>query len=746
LKKIAILLILSFNFLYSSYIVSNIEFNGIYHLSKDSAYELLPFQNGSYVSDKEINQAIKKLFQQNYFNDIWVEYFEQNETLIFNCVEKSTISRVSLKGFMDSDEERQKELLQIKKGDFLDRAKIEESKKRVLEAMNYRGTVDNIVDVKETKLDNGTTQLEFIAREGEEIIITKLNLEGAKSLPFEDIEDEMSNRQKEGFGWFFGRNSGEMKMKELELDRMKIRDFYMQHGYLDVVVSEPLADIDFNRYKSELTYHIEEGKPYSIASINIVIDKDNIIDINQTLDSLLLKTGDIFNIKKFRKSMQKLKYAVADKGYAFVEINPDIQKDRDKHKVSITFYVTSGERVKIRNVIVSGNRVTLDRVVRREVYLAPGDYYSLTDIRDSKNALGRLGYFDKVDIEEKRISPNEMDLIVKVEEGRTGMVQIGGGYSTYLGFTFDAGISDKNVFGSGINLGFSLQYSKISTNYSITISNPRINDSLYSGSFSLNHSKTEYTYYTVKDAGFGLSVGKKFTRNIKGSVGYNYSDVSYEDVDDSFDIDSDYTESYIKSSISLGATYNTTDDYFVPREGVILSDYVEYAGVGGDAKFVRNTLSFSAYQGFEDYLDYDLILRYKSRFKTIKDNGYVPLNESIYMGGVGTVRGYRLYAFPDRDITRNLGVKPVKALNSFTNSLEMSIPLSKKSKLRLTGFVDYGWLGVNRIDDIVDRGGYGVALEWLSPMAPIQFIFARPFNDKPGDDISKFEFIMGRRF
>jgi outer membrane protein insertion porin family len=113
------------------------------------------------------------------------------------------------------------------------------------------------------------------------------------------------------------------------------------------------------------------------------------------------------------------------------------------------------------------------------------------------------------------------------------------------------------------------------------------------------------------------------------------------------------------------------------------------------------------------------------------------------MGGISSVRGYDPYSFPDRGIEK---YKSIKALKSFTNSIEASIPLSEKAKLRLTGFVDYGWIGTERIDNIADRGGYGMVIEWLSPMAPIQFVFARTFNDKETDSTSRFEFMLGRRF
>ena len=724
------------------YTVSQIEFKGLYHLSEDSAKEIILFGVGE-VSPKEIDSAIINLYKQGYFQDVYADYSLDNQKLTFHLQEKPMISRVSLKGFLDNQEEQQNELLTVKKGSVLDEQRVEENRLRIIEAMNFKGTVDNIVEVEKELIDNGSIDLKFVAREGENIVIDKLNLYGANSFTQDEIEAELTNREREFLGWLIGRDDGKMKIRELQLDSMKIREFYMKNGFLDVKVSKPFAEIDFDNYRATLSFHIDEGSQYRVRDISIDID-ENVTDVNSVKSRLLLKSSDKFNVTRLRKDMESIKRSIADKGYAFVEVSPDIDKVENSDEVDIKYIATVGEQVYIRDVFVSNNNRTMDRIIRREVYLAPGDKYNLTDLIDSKSALGRLGYFESVDIEEKRVSDNEMDLIISVKESPTGTIQIGGGYSSYSGALFDAGIQDRNIFGSGMNVGLNMQYSQLSTNYSLSLTNPRINDSLYSGGISVYQNEFEYDYgedeYTSKDIGFGLNVGRRFTRNIRATLGYNYSDTKYNNVSSDF---IDLLESYSKSSLSLNLSYDTTDDYFVPRKGILLTDRVEFAGLGGDAKFLKNTLSFGAYKGLEDYIDFDLILRYKARVRTLDDRGFIPINESFHMGGVSSVRGYESFAFPDRD---NDLYKSFLGKKSFTNSLEASLPISQKARLRMTFFVDYGWLSNESWFEEFDRGGYGTALEWISPMAPIQFIFSRPFNDKTGDKISKFEFTIGQRF
>ena len=497
----------------------------------------------------------------------------------------------------------------------------------------------------EEHLDNGSIKVTFTVNEGEEIVIERLDYSGVVGLDSDLFNDVIANKEREFMGWFWGQNDGEMKLSDLSYDPLRIRDLYMQYGYMDAKVDEPFVRVNFNHYTADMSYQIEEGEVYTISAITIN-QLQHVIDDEKIQEIISLEKGEAFNIKTFREDAEKIKTLIADLSYAFVQVTPDLRKNKEDHTVEVVFKITPGDKVKIRNIVISGNNRTLDRIIRRELYLGPNDMYSLTDLKDSRNSLGRLGFFESNTIEEKRIDNSTMDLIVKVKEAPTGNIQLGGGYGSYGGLLITVAVDDRNIWGSGINVGIKAEKSEMTQNYSFSISNPRLNDSDFSGNFSIFKSLYEYNDYTVNTDGVTIGSGHRFSRHISGYLGYSFSANSY-DVDDRLDVNEAALynfESYAKSSIVISSSFDNTDDYYLPREGFSMSQNFEKSGLGADANFFKSRTKFSKYLGLQDYLDFDAIFRYKARFNTVIDNGYIPLAEKFYMGGIGSVRGYESYS------------------------------------------------------------------------------------------------------
>ena len=721
--------------------VESIKYDGMVHISEPVALRMLDFEVGNDVDEKTIDDAIQKYFKQGYFDDIYAEVSDGN--IVFYCKEKPIISQVELKGWKDDDDEVKTSVVQIKKGSLYNEAKLEDAKRRILQEINKDGKIDSVVEIEKEYLDNGSMKVTFVVNEGETITIDKLEYSGVKGLDSDDFDSVIANKEHEFMGWMWGRNDGEMHLADLEYDPLRIRDYYMQNGYLDSKVANPFVRANFDHYTAEMSYQIEEGGVYTISGIRVE-QSHHVIDDEKIKEVITLEKGQVFNIKTFREDADKIKTLIADKSYAFVQVVPDLKKDKDNNLVEVVFKIIPGDKVKIRNVIISGNTRTLDRIIRRELYLGPGDMYSLTDLKDSRNSLGRLGYFDSNTIEEKRIDNQTMDLIVKVKEAPTGNIQVGAGYGSYGGLLASVGVSDKNVFGSGITMGVSVEKSQTSQNASFNISNPRLNDSDFSGNFSIYKSKTDYNDYSVDSQGGTLGVGHRFTRYITGYLGYNYSGNSYSNIDlNTTSSYYRYFESYTKSSFVASLGFDNTDDYYLPREGYTIGQSIEEAGVGGDADFIKSKTTFSKFNGLEEYIGFDAIFRYKARYTQLFDTGYIPIAERLYMGGIGSVRGYESYSISpvdSTDPTRRIG-----GLKTFSNNLELSLPLIPKAKMRVVTFADWGYIGDKSLTEY-SRGGYGAGLEWFSPMGPIQLMFGKALNSKAGDRTSTFEFTMGQRF
>jgi len=733
--------------------IKDIKLEGLNQISNDIAFEIIDISKSERINLKKIDKSIKKLFKQGYFEDIWVD--EANGVLTYHFKEKPVISKVDMSGYLEGDnsKEDRDSILKLKRGDLFDSHKLKEAKDRIIQSLRAEGYFDTVVESEVIKINNKAIDLKILVNKGENIFIRELNLCGNEVFDKGDIEKVIANKERDSLGWLWGMDDGKVRLLDLEHDSDRIKNLYMQEGYLDAKVSKAFLNVDFNTYNAKLNFNIDEGKSYSVESIDIELDKD-VIDKEELIDNLKLKVGRTFNIDKFRVDIGRIKEKIANLGYAYVRVFPDFIKNRESNKVDVKYRVITGKKVYIKDVIISGNTRTLDRVIRREVYLAPKDLYSLTDLRDSINALRRTGYFEDVKIDEVRASENEINLIVKVKETSTGNVVFGGGYGSYGGFLLNASLSDKNIFGSGIEPKLAFDYSSKYLRFNASLYNPRVFDTKYSAGINLYNSEYETYDYTDKRKGGSLNIGKKFTRHIRGSLSYDYVDSSLSDIDEN----STYYEyrEFEKHSITPSITFNNTDDFYLPRNGYIIDSSLEFATVDGiekDTNFIKSYNKFNFYYGLEDLIDYDLIFRYKAKLGYISSENDMPVNEKFYLGGVKSVRGYESSSISPRQRDKNGNYtkdedgdyKLIGGESMFSNSIELSIPLVPAAKMRLSFFYDYGMIGDESFSDI-KRSSIGSAVEWISPVGPIQLIFAKALDSEDWDRTTSFEFTLGSKF
>lgn len=721
-------------------VIKEIKFNGLNHLSNASALNLTGLKIGETINLDKIDTAILNLYKQNYFENIAVE--ENNGILNIIVTEKPSIAKISITGIASNDRKQVESILGIKRGTLFDEASAKEASERIKAYYEAKSYFDTIVEYRKKTLENTEgLELEFIVNRGENIVINNVNLSGAKEFSYSDIEPSIVNKEKEFMGWMWGRNDGKLKIFELSNDSARISDEYMKKGYLDVQVSSPYLKTYTDTYQANLTYFIKEGKPYKIESISIenplFSEEENI----QNVKNLRSTQGKLINIEDIRKDVKTIETQSADLGYAFAEVYPDIQKNDQTQEASVVFKVIPHDKVYIRNVIISGNSRTVDRVVRRELYITEGNLYNRTDLSESTNALRRTSYFDDVEIKEEKVDDTHIDLIVNVKEASTGAISGGIGYGSSDGLLLNASLSDTNIFGSGIKSSVSVDKSDDTLSGRISLINPRILDSQYSLGGTLYSNDYEWDNYSEKNYGFDITLGRQFARYYNVSLTYNLEQSDIYHLSPTLLRTGYELGKTIKSSITPAITFNNTDDYYLPRKGIIASTSLEYAGLGGDQEFLSSSSKFNFYQGLQDYIGYDLIYRYKASFYKVWDEGYLPINQRIYLGGIRSLRG-----FESRTVSpKNEWGDEVGGTIAFANSVELSFPLIDRIKLRGSVFFDYGMIGNKNLDEI-QRMSTGLGIEWITPIGPLQLVFAKPLNDKKGDDTNTFEFNLGTRF
>jgi outer membrane protein insertion porin family len=747
--------------------VTQVKFEGLSHLSPSVAKEITGIHAGDEMDARKINEALKNFFSQGYFKDVWVD--RQGSTLIFHFKEKKAIANVDIKGYGSGDDgEKLLQSIGLKKGDLYDPRRINKAKKSIISNLEKKGYYDTVVEVSVTPVGESAVAIVFDVNKGEKIKIKKINFIGAKKLDKSDLEMDLANKEADILGWLPFLNNGVAIVDQLPYDSYRVKDVYMKHGYLDAYVSKPLMRTDFGSYKAEIDYQVAEGDQYRVGEVSVAQDMDGLED-EDLLSKLSLKKGKIFNIKKMRKDMMKLQEAAGNRGYAFAKVLPQMHKNPDEKTIDIQYVIRPGVPVVINDVLISGNNATKDRVIRRYLYLAPGDTFNATDLKDSKNALGRTGFFESVDIQPQRIAEDKINLLVKVKEAPTGTISVGGGYGSYEGLMLNASVSDKNFLGTGISASAGFEFSKRSKSYNLSFTNPKVWDSQYSLSMNLYKKKYEYYNFTQDTTGGSLMLGREFIRYFHASVGVGYVDNQSEQNDNQlvsnldnnislFDPIGLYNDKYKKTSFFASLSFDNTDDFYTPREGMIAAVNFEYAQLDGNdynatvgsgeengyGDFLKTSMKFGVFYGVEDWIDYDLILRFKARATAISngENEKLPIGEKLFLGGIGSLRGYQPYSLSPGSSTTGYGIGGKKRAST---SLEASIPLSEAAKMRLTGFYDYGMIGEESFTEI-KRSSAGVVIEWQSGFGPINLVFAKAINPEANDQTSTFEFSMGSKF
>lgn len=747
--------------------ISEIQYDGLIRISPLIANDIAKIKAGDKLDLKAVNNAILAFYEQDYFDNIYVSF--EGGVLTFHFVEKPSINGIEIKGFgSESETEDMKKSLGIKRGDTYDIYKEKGAKNAIISALEAKGLYNSVVEVTATKIED-SINLVFSVNKGEKIIIRESHYQGA-TLDKDDLEAFSANRERHSWlGWLPWFPSGEVRLKELEYDNLRVQDVYMQRGYLDASVSTGLLNADFTNFNATLLYKVVEGERYKVGDIVIskADDANGVFDTEELESLLKLEKDEYFNIQTMRNDIEILKAHIMDKGYAYAVVSPDLDKDSENKSVIVKYNITIGKEVHINDITITGNTVSSDRIVRRELIIAPGDIYSITNIRKSENALRRSGFFDKVNISEIRLDESSMNLLVEVAEGRTGEVMAGIGYGSYDKFMINGSLRERNLFGTGIGVSFQINWSKYNQLYNVGLSNPRIFDSEYSASVNVFHSyyksyygsgwySNEYTDYIENTTGFNVSVGRNLTDELNASLTYGFSVSTMSGFSNEISYAHYYPTTGIwKSYLTPGLYFDNTDDYYFPKNGVVAQVSSDFMGLGGNARYAKLYGKVGLYYHLKNLIDFDLIARYKAQIGAIfaykkseelmtqiQTTG-VPITDTFYLGGIGTVRGYNSSRVsPKDDFGRLVGGRYL-----FTNSVELSFGLIDAINMRLAGFFDYGMVGRNNFSEIAVMSA-GLAIEWISPIGPLVFVV--PFAINPPkefkDEVSHFEFTMGTRF
>ena len=731
--------------------VLEVRVEGASRVGSDAIFRVMKSRVGEEFDPAKIRDDVKAVYRMGYFADVKIDAEEVpgGLRLVVLVIEKPIVSSIDIEGNKEVEISDLKEALTIKERTLFQEEKVKESARRIREIYYNSGFLDaNVVSSFEEKAD-GSIRVSFRISEGEKLEIEEIRITGNRYLGEKKIRKTMETKEK-GILSFITK-AGTFKKDVLENDVRRIEVQYHDNGFLESKISDP--KIERGPKGLLVTIHVDEGLQYRVGEISF--SGESGLSERSRRKAVRLKSGDVFNRGTLLSDVLSLTTAMNDQGYALALVSPRVMKRMDYPLADVTYHAEKGNKFRFGKVEVVGNTKTIDRVVRRSLDVADGRRYSATGLKTSKENLTRSGFFKDVKVSTAPSDiPQEMDVKVEVEEGPTGTLSGGLGFSSVDKIFGVVTVSESNLFGRGWKASLNAQFGARRVVFSLDFRDPYFLDSDFSLLLNAYNAETKYTDFGRKAKGGKVGFGYSFTRNTSTSLAFRLDNV---EITDAGDAQSEFLkEEFAKGpqetrSITYSIGRNATDRHVDPSRGSWESATVEYAGgpLGGDSEFVKYFLNEKAYFPVLGSTVLSGNILWGHVVSTVGET--VSLTERFFLGGPYTIRGFKARTISPVD--PNTG-ELIGGNKELVINVEYLFPLFGEYGFKGVVFFDMGntwsqdewpwqmkpWNGPSF------RYAAGVGIRWYSPMGPLRFEWGWNLDPQPGEDRRVLEFTMGTAF
>jgi outer membrane protein insertion porin family len=735
--------------------ITSIQVTGNVRSEPDTIRSYLQIKEGQPYDPAAADRSLKALFGTGLFSDVTMDM--QGTVLVVKLTENPIINRVAFEGNKKIDDDKLRDEVQSKPRQVFTKARVQSDVERILTIYRRGGRYNAVVEPKIIKLEQGRVDLVFEINEGDVTGIKRISFVGNEH--FSDGSLRGRIRTVESAWYRFLSSDDRFDPDRLNLDRELLRKFYLSEGYADFRVSSAIAELSPDRDGFFVTFTINEGERYKFGKVDVSTRFQG-LEPDKLKGFLTMSEGDWYDADQVDKTVTAMTDAVGNLGYAFVDVRPNIRRNKEELTIDLTFDVQEGPRVYVERINISGNTRTLDKVIRREFRLAEGDAFSTAKVRRSQQRLKNLGFFSKADITPQPGSTaDKTNLDVQVAEQSTGEISFGAGYSTTGGILGDISIGERNLLGKGQNLRLGLSLGTLSTLINLSFTEPYFMDRAVSAGFDIfdtSNNRQSVASYSDSSIGFALRAGWSYTEHTSQSVRYTLKD------SDIFNIQyyaspliQSQAGEFVTSEISETLAWDTRDSRLNTTKGWLLRNTVAVAGAPGTENYIRTSIDGVIYQQlFEDVV---VSIGGSAGFTTSYTGDSLRLTERFFVGG-DNLRGFAVGGIGPRDA--NTG-DALGGRYFYTGTTEASFPLGLPKEIGITGkaFVDVGSLWgaesnynaaagytVSVLDVPTMRIGAGVGIQWISPFGPIRIDYAWPVAQQYFDRTQNLRFGFGTRF
>ncbi len=727
--------------------VQNIIVRGNERIEALTVESYLALRRGDPFDPDTIDQSLRNLFATGLFDDVAIA--RVGDDLVVSVVENPIINRIAFEGNRRLTDEVLESEVQLRPRVVFTRARVQASVQRILELYRRNGRFAASVEPKVIELDQNRVDLVFEIEEGPLTRVSGITFIGNENFSANTLRGVIETRER---AWYrFLGSADTYDPDRLAFDQELLRRFYLERGYVEFSVISALAELTPEGDRFFITFTLDEGPRYTLGSVDVASSIRD-LEVEDFRSLVTVRSGQTYNAAKIEEIVQAMTDRAGQLGYAFADIEPVVDINRDDLTVDLTFRIDEGPRVYVERIDIIGNVRTLDEVIRREFRLAEGDAYNLTLLRRSEQRVRNLGFFESVEVRTERgNAPDRVVIVVEVAETSTGELSFGAGFSTADGPLGDIRLSERNLLGRGQSVTANFTISGRRQDIVLSFTEPWLFGRELAAGFDLFRTKTDFqseSNFDELSTGGTLRASYPLTERLRHGVRYTLREDEIEDVDSDASVFIQREEgTSVTSLVGQTFTYDVRDVRFLPSEGYIVRLDQDLAGLGGDNAFLRHELRGDIYYAFFP----DIVLNLGAGFGYVHGlDQDVSLANRFFIGGQ-SLRGFRVSGIGPRDRDSN------DALGGnlyYTGTTELRFPLGLPEDLRIFGraFVDAGTLteidvnGPTLRDSGSIRVGAGVGLSWLSPLGPLSIDFAQAVRRENYDETETFRISFGTRF
>jgi len=568
-----------------AFIISDIRVEGLQRISEGTVFNYLPVDANELLTASRARQAIRSLFRTGFFSSIDLE--REGDILVINVIERPAIAKISLSGNKAIKDEDMFPVLAdigLQEGEVFQPQSLDRIKQELVRQYFSQGRYAVSVESRVVELDRNRVRISITIEEGKTAEIQHINIVGNTLYTDKDIKKEFESKIPPF--WKFWSKDDQYSREKLSGDLEKIRSYYQDRGYIDANVETTQVSISPDKQDIYITANIIEGEQYSIEKTQVTGD---LVIEEATLRRLIMtQENDIFSRKKMEQSVENITAILSNIGYAFANVNPIPQIDRDNRLVTINYFIDPGKRVYVRQITFVGNSGTKDEVLRREMRQFEGGWFSQAAIDRSKIRLQRLTYFESVNIETPADpgTDDQIDVIVTVAERAAGSFSVGLGYSQIQGLIASLSVQQDNFLGSGKRVGLSLSHSSIINSFSLSYDNPYWSEDGVSRGFYLRYQEFDQaaaniSTFTSTEAAAGINFGFPITEvdYIRVGAGIRQTDLNIGAFVRELEfVDPDDPDNILCNDINENGI--CPEEYFVPGPFDPLSKSLDHNGDG----------------------------------------------------------------------------------------------------------------------------------------------------------------------